>query len=434
MLFPLIVCSVTGLLVFLSVLFLPTVKLGKFTVGTYWLVSFVGAVVLLLGGAIPFSVLGEKLLFGTGMNPVKILVLFFSMTSLSVFLDEIGFFRYLANLALRKTGKRQLGLFVILYLVVSVLTVFTSNDIVILTFTPFICFFAKEANINPLPYLFTEFVAANTWSMLLIIGNPTNIYLASSAGVDFVGYMAAMALPSLFAGVVSFFLLFLLFRRDMKAPITVETRRVYIEDKPSLVLGILHLGVCTLLLAVSSYLSFEMQWIAAGFAISLFVLVTAVSLWRRQPLDALRRTVRRLPYELIPFVLSMFTLVAALEYAGVTELLSGLLFSGEPIYTVGASSFLLSNVINNIPMSVLYSSVIGEMSASSDYLSAVYAAVIGSNIGAFFTQVGALAGIMWASILRRFGVDFSFKKFVLYGVLLSIPTLFASLFGLSLAM
>lgn len=58
---------------------------------------------------------------------------------------------------------------------VAILTIFTSNDIVILTFTPFICYFSKNAKINPIPYLVAEF-AATTYSMMLIIGNPTNIY------------------------------------------------------------------------------------------------------------------------------------------------------------------------------------------------------------------------------------------------------------------
>ena len=33
-----------------------------------------------------------------------------------------------------------------MYVMVAILTIFTSNDIVILTFTPFICYFAKNAN------------------------------------------------------------------------------------------------------------------------------------------------------------------------------------------------------------------------------------------------------------------------------------------------
>lgn len=84
-------------------------------------------------------------------------------------------------------------------------------------------------------------------------------------------------------------------------------------------------------------------------------------------------------------------------------------------------------------MSVLFSSILSSDINSAAYFQNVYAAIIGSNIGAFFTPVGALAGIMWAAILKRFSVEFSFKKFVFYGAIVSFPTLAAALFGLSLA-
>ena len=88
-----------------------------------------------------------------------------------------------------------------------------ANENIILAVTPVISYLAKNAQINPLPYLFCEFVAANTWSTALIVGNPTNIYLATSRGIGFVDYFEVMALPTLLAGVVAFVLLYLIFYR-----------------------------------------------------------------------------------------------------------------------------------------------------------------------------------------------------------------------------
>ena len=81
-------------------------------------------------------------------------------------------------------------------------------------------------------------------------------------------------------------------------------------------------------------------------------------------------------------------------------------------------------------MSVLYGAVIGAGGESTAYLQGIYSAIIGSNIGAYFTPVGALAGIMWVSILRRFEVDFSFKRYIAYGALVGFPTLLSALLGL----
>ena len=78
-------------------------------------------------------------------------------------------------------------------------------------------------------------------------------------------------------------------------------------------------------------------------------------------------------------------------------------------------------------MSVLFA---GIHTAGEVGLSAVYATVIASNIGAYFTPIGALAGIMWSNILRRHGYRFSYAAFLRLGVTVAVPTLAAALFGL----
>ena len=56
------------------------------------------------------------------------------------------------------------------FVLAAVLTVLTSNDVVILTLTPVIYHFSKATGIDPAPLLFLEFFTANVWSMALLIG------------------------------------------------------------------------------------------------------------------------------------------------------------------------------------------------------------------------------------------------------------------------
>lgn len=428
MVFIVTVCAITALLVMLSVLVKPDIRIGKYKFGTYWIISLTGALILIFSGALPLDYLASGLTADTSVNPIKILVLFFSMTSLSVFLDVLGFFRYLANVVLARAGTNQKKLFLLLYVTVSVLTVFTSNDIIILTFTPFICFFAKRAKINPLPYLIAEFVAANTWSMALIIGNPTNIYLASASGIDFISYLKAMIIPTIAGGIVSFVVLYLLFKKSLSQPLQADVVNEPLNRKKMIGWGLAHLGLCTLLLAIGSYIGLEMWLVSLGFALSLFVSVTAIYLVKGKKPNILYRTFVRLPFELVPFVLSMFTIVLSLDYSGATEKISSF-FSGNYVsYIFGATSILSANIINNIPMSVLFSSILNNVSLSdSQYLESVYSCIAGSNIGAYLTPVGALAGIMWSSILKLYNINISFKDFIKYGVIIAIPTLGATL-------
>ena len=387
---------------------------------------------MIFTGCISLSDAVAGLTADSAVNPIKILILFFSMTLMSVFLDEAGFFRYLAGKVLQRAGNSQRKLFLMLYLAVSVLTVFTSNDIVILTFTPFICYFAKNAKINPVPYLICEFVAANTWSMALIIGNPTNIYLAAGNGIGFAAYLKVMALPTLFGGLVSLGVLWLLFARKLRFPMLGESEEVHIADKPTVVLGLVALGGCIVFLVLSSYLDLPMWLIAAVACLLLYFAAVPELILRRRGLELVVHSIKRAPFDVIPFVLSMFVVVMALDLAGATDLMASLILGQGEIFTCGVSSFLAANLLNNIPMSVLYSTVVTAGGTVS--LPAMYAAVIGSNVGAFFTPMGALAGIMWLALLKQHHISFSFGRFVAYGVALSIPTVLASLAGLALVL
>ncbi len=426
-----IVCGISCLCMILAVLFFPKIKLGKLSLDSYWVLTCLGAGILLCFGLADGKTVLSELVADTAINPIKIVVLFISMTILSIFLDELGFFSYLANVTLKKAGTSQTKLFLFLYLIVSVLTVFTSNDIIILSFTPFICYFAKNAKISPMPYLAAEFVAANTWSMALIIGNPTNIYLSTAAGANFVDYMTVMVLPTIFAGAGAFGALYLLFRKKLSDPIRGEAEDVTIGDKLSLWIGIGHLGVTTVLMAIGSYIGLEM-WLVSLFAvISLTLFNLVVALIRRTPPRVFGKCLVRAPWQLIPFILSMFVMIIALDGVGVTSAVASLFGDSLPVWKYGIASFLASNVINNIPMSVLFSSILENVGGAS-VTQAVYATVVGSNLGACLTPIGALAGIMWSSILREHGLKFGYLDFLKIGVTVAIPALTIALLTLQI--
>ncbi len=429
MLTTVLICAATCLLMLGGVLFLPRLRLGKITVSTYWLAALLGAVVLLACGCVDLTSLGRSLVADTAVNPLKILALFLAMTMLSVFLDEVGFFRYLANVALHRAKSSRKKLFFILYFVVSVLTVFTSNDVIILSFTPFLCYFCKHADIDPIPYLVAEFVAANTWSMALVIGNPTNIYLATCFGIGFVDYLKYSLLPTLFAGLIALPVLYLLFRKSLSLPMEGEAEDVHPEDKPQLIAGIVVLGSCTLLLAVGPSFGAPMWIVAVSAAGGLFLFSLIYCAAKRKKPKAVLGCLKRAPWQLIPFMLSMYVLVSALDGQGVTAELARLLDGAPPVIAYGVSSFLVSNLINNIPMSELFASV---LSASGGSVPAVMATIVGSNLGALLTPVGALAGLMFGAISERYGAKLGFGKFVKYGAAVSVPALAAALSALAL--
>lgn len=413
----------------------PNVIIKGKSFGSYWIIALIGAILLLAFGCIPVSEALSGLVRDTSVNPLKLLVIFFGMTVLSVFLDEMNLFEYLASFAVKHAKSTQKSLFFMLYVTVSLLTAFTSNDVVILTFTPFILHFAKKVNINPIPFLISEFVAANTLSMTLIIGNPTNIYLAAGAGVDFFEYLKIMIFPSIASSVGAYLILRTMFRKHLRAPLYVIDDEVKLGDRFLLIVGIVHLVGAILTLSVCSYIGVEMWQACVIFVCSLFLISLVYLLIKKQSLTIFIRILKRLPFALIPFVISMFIMVLALDKCGFTHEVAKLFGTGDSIYVFGLASFLSANIFNNIPMSVLFSDILSFSALSGEaYMGALYASVIGSNIGAYLTPVGALAGIMWLSILKRNGQNLSFSRFLKYGALVAIPTILIALISLHVSM
>lgn len=503
MAFTLSVAAVTVALMISSIIVKPYVNIRRVKIGLYCAVAVAGAAVLLATGSVSVSEVAQGFTADTAVNPLKILALFLSMTLISVYLGDAGFFTLAAEKVFARSKGGAFKTFIALYFAVSVLTVFTSNDIIVLTFTPPVCIFAKKARVSPLPFLIGEFVAANTWSMALLIGNPTNVYLAGSAGISFFGYMKVMLLPAAAAGLSGLAALIILFRKQLfpaaggkPAPLnptgltalngtpketpradervfekTNETapsnetirprgetilrgdetlrrgdgtmrrndetlrrgdgeRKARISKVP-LAASLVTLVACIIILSVSSFIGAEMWLVCVISAAALTVFLFVYGLFAEKTAARVFHELKKAPYELIPFVLSMFVIVLALKKTGVTDALSDALVKNAKSdgFLFGTLAALCSNLLNNIPMSVLFEKIIGGKSVY-----ATFGAVIGSNIGAFITPVGALAGIMWTKILNGEGVKLSFGKFALYGTFCAVFALAAACLALFIAL
>ncbi len=422
------IAALTCIGLIVCVLVKPEVRIKKFILPVYPIVAVAGALAAVAFTPLTFVDCWHGITGGGAINPLKILTLFISVTAISVFLDEVGFFEFLACKVLKAAKKSQLKLFILLYVTVSVLTVFTSNDVIILTFTPFILYFCRNADIKATPYLVAEFAAANTWSMMLMIGNPTNVYLSTAAGISFLEYLSVMAVPTIFAGIATLGMLLLLFCKSLKQPVEQPAGEIKaeIKDKPQCIAGLIILGVCTIGLAISGYIDVEMWLECAVCAGVLIITALFICLIERKRPSVLGHALLRVPYRLIPFVIGMFVVVLSLNKTGVTEYIAKA-FSFNEVWMYGVSSFFASNLVNNIPMSVLFASVISAGGAGK---AAVFASVIGSNLGALLTPVGALAGIMFSSLTKREGEKFSALTFLKYGSCVSAAGLAAALGGL----
>lgn len=89
--------------------------------------------------------------------------------------------------------------------------------------------------------------------------------------------------------------------------------------------------------------------------------------------------------------------------------------------------------MNNQPMTILFTQILISPSFNASEqikFGCMFALIMGSNFGANFTLIGALAGLMWSKIASDKGIHISFKEFAKYGFIIMPLVVFISLFVL----
>ncbi len=423
-------------------------------------------IALLLAGIITPEIIVSGIKGNNNLKPWEIILIFYTTAYISISVDLSGILDFFAFKIVRIAKGNGIILFIFFYTFSSILTIFTSNDIVILTLTPIIFYCNKHARINVIPLLFAEFFGANTLSMLLYIGNPTNIIIGNALGLGFSEYTRIMVLPTLTATIVNIIMLFIVFNKQItrKYELTIDSntkiRSMYDAGVSTLMLLImlttllfsqkLHVPIYVITVFFASLYILEDLIVGLLYTIKHYKLyITEISVDLRKifslyGFEGHRHDffiiIKRLPWKILIFIIVIFIFVSGLSsYGFITSValliknLSNTVVNG--ILVNGTLSFLLANVINNQPMTIFYSSILTDPAFIVDskiFTTIAYSVIIASNLGANFTIIGALAGLMWEKILRSKGIIITYKRFFITGLLITPVVFFTTLFVLYL--
>ena len=162
--------------------------------------------------------------------------------------------------------------------------------------------------------------------------------------------------------------------------------------------------------------------------------------------QSLMKSVWAMPWSIAPFVLGMFILVESLSSHGWLEMFASGMESAcndsvpATLVIISLLTLLLCNGLNNQPATILLSRVLTDPAFSAHVsgrtrTTAVLALAAHSNLAANITIIGALAGVMWQSLLREKGLHISWKRFTYVGALVTLPTTLATMvvLGIELA-
>ncbi|KAI9204697.1 uncharacterized protein BJ171DRAFT_505117 [Polychytrium aggregatum] len=251
-------------------------------------------VVLLACGTIGLEQLKNGFLGGDGIEPYSILLLVLALAYICISIDVSGLFAFIAHQVTRRGGRSGMGLFRNMFVLSTLMTIFTSNDVVVLTVTPILCHFSKMSKVNPSSFLMSSFIVCNIASMALYIGNPTNVIVAQAYQINFLQYSAWMLLPTLVSIAIAYGLSLFWFRSlipaELPAPTesqfeTTEDERTHhaIRDKFGAVFGVTVLLVCLVTLMMTSlFANVNVAYLTLPFA-ALMLIKDVVSdyLWAR---------------------------------------------------------------------------------------------------------------------------------------------------------
>src|SRR5205807_859407 len=97
------------------------------------------------------------------------------------------------------------------------------NDTIALLVTPVVVRSARALRVNPVPYLVAVAIAANVGSVATEVGNPQNAFIAIRSGIPFLTFSAYLLPITIVCLAVSIGLVWLVFRKDLAAPLVAVT-------------------------------------------------------------------------------------------------------------------------------------------------------------------------------------------------------------------
>lgn len=361
------------------------------------------------------GVTNYKMVYSVIIDQIGILSLILTFALIAEGLKSSGLFRLLSQYAVSRTGQDPKMLIVSIFLLTSVLTVFTSNDVVILVLTPIILTICTQMEIeNTKLILLSQFIAANTASMILYLGSPTNVIIANELNIDFMTYTAIMIVP----GIISIFVSLLIIYLTQQNGLFGLFKNYMIRRKENINTGIEVEGLTKNMIRWSliSILFIFLVIIVTSFNRSLIfatipIVIICIAFWSisGNNHESVQEPLKRLPYGIIFFAITFFTFSSAIIQLEIftnqfIPQIQSIVYNSKSSGFIGiVGSVFLTNIVNDLPAATIIAPIIQELSFSNKVTEVVLiqSVLVGLNIGKYITQVGSLAGVIWFSQLQE---------------------------------
>jgi Na+/H+ antiporter NhaD/arsenite permease-like protein len=370
--------------------------------------AFFGAVAMMVFGVLSFDEAVQAIDFNT-------IFLLLGMMIIITTLQLDGFFSWIATRTIA-WSRTQTRLLIMIVLTTGISSAFLVNDAVVLLFTPVIIIICRASSLNPVPYLIAEILASNIGSAMTITGNPQNMLIGMNSGITYGEFLLKLMPVSLLGLGLIILIMRLLYPADFRNRMPIKYQEAgFTYQYASMRFSVpIFAGVIVLFFFSHSL----------GLSIPLIALLGASLILIFGKIKP-SQVVKNVDWVLLLFFASLFIVVEGAVKAGLfqpfVENIS-LKENGGAIVAVHSVSLVLSQIVSNVPFTIMMLPVFGQEAGDLLWLSLASASTLAGNA----TIIGAMANLIVIETAGRDQIRIGFREFFKAGIITTLVSLLLS--------
>lgn len=396
------------IMIIAGIIFVIAYVLIIFEVFDKTIIAISGAALMIL-----FNILNQGNAFKQiDLNTLGLLI---SMMVIVMITQKSGVFEYLAIKTVKIARAEPVRILILLALATGIISGVLDNVTTIMLIIPITMYIAKELNISPIPFIISEVFASNIGGTATLVGDPPNIMIGSSVGLNFMDFIrndAVIVLPILFIMTYVFALIYknkLVTSKAAKENIMLVEEANSIKDKKLLIKSMIVLGLTIIGFVLHGKLHYESATVAMAGA-ALLMLISGL-----RP----EKILKEVEWNTIIFFVGLFIMVGGIKEVGIIKMLAqgilditkgNMLMTTMTILWVSAIS---SAFIDNIPFVATMIPLIKDMGILSgmNLTPLWWALSLGACLGGNGTIIGASANVIATGMAEEYGERITFRNY-----------------------